>query len=86
VHTVLDLLTLAATSWIIFLMMTRAKSTWQADKDTLWEVYIVRGSCNFNFHAQRHGLLSVMSCAIACRAHDRSMQQHSGTHNNVHLI
>ena len=42
VHTVLDLLTLVATGYIIFLMMTSAKATWQADKDTLWEVYIVR--------------------------------------------
>ena len=42
VHTLLDLLTLATTGWIIFIMMTQAKGTWQADKDTLWEVYIVR--------------------------------------------
>ena len=47
VHTVLDLLTLAATSYIIFLMMTSAKATWQADKDTLWEVYIVRSTRSF---------------------------------------
>jgi ER lumen protein retaining receptor len=44
VHTLLDLLTLTATGWIIFVMLTAAKSTWQADKDTLWEVYIVRAS------------------------------------------
>jgi hypothetical protein len=41
-HTVLDLLTLTATGYIIFLMLTKCKSSWQADKDTLLEVYIVR--------------------------------------------
>jgi hypothetical protein len=41
VHTVLDLLTLVCTSWVIFMMLTKAKSSWQADKDTLLEVYIV---------------------------------------------
>ena len=42
VHTVLDMLTLAATGAVIFLMMTNTQATYQADKDTLWEVFIVR--------------------------------------------
>lgn len=41
-HTVLDGLTLAATAYIIFMMVTKLKATWQADKDTLLELYIVR--------------------------------------------
>lgn len=42
VHTILDMLTLAATAWVIYMMYFKLKSTYQADKDTLLEVYIVR--------------------------------------------
>lgn len=42
VHTVLDLFTLAATGWVITMILTKLKSTWQQDKDVLLEAYIVR--------------------------------------------
>lgn len=44
VHTLLDLLTFAATGWVIFMMLTRARASWQADKDVLHELYVVRRS------------------------------------------
>lgn len=52
-HTLLDGLTLAATAYIIFMMVTKLKTTWQSDKDTLLELYIVR-PC---IHRRRHGCL-----------------------------
>lgn len=41
VHTILDMLTLAATGWVIYMMYFKLKSTYQADKDTLLEAYIL---------------------------------------------
>lgn len=41
IHTLLDLVTLAATSWVIFTMLTSAKHTWQADKDTIPEYFVL---------------------------------------------
>ena len=42
VHTLLDLLTLGATGWVIFMILTKLKSTWQQDKDVMLEAYVVR--------------------------------------------
>jgi hypothetical protein len=53
IHTLLDLLTLAATGWVIFMILTKLKSSWQRDKDALLEVYIVRSS-RFSTHAWAH--------------------------------
>ena len=41
VHTILDMLTLAATGWVMYMMYFKLKTTYQADKDTLLEAYIV---------------------------------------------
>lgn len=42
IHTVLDLVTLAATGWVIYAMLGPVHSSWQSDKDTLHELYVVR--------------------------------------------
>ena len=44
VHTILDMLTLTATAWVIYTMYMKLKSSYQADKDTLLEAYIVCSS------------------------------------------
>lgn len=42
VHTILDMFTLAGTGWVMYMMYFKLKTTYQADKDTLLEAYIVR--------------------------------------------
>lgn len=41
IHTILDLMTLAATCWVITMILTKLKSSWQQDKDVLLEAYIL---------------------------------------------
>ena len=55
IHTVLDLLTLVATIWVIYELRLPLKDTYQADQDTVQTYYVVsfipdavlmgRGSC-----------------------------------------
>jgi ER lumen protein retaining receptor len=43
IHTVLDLLTLAATIWVVYTMrFTPLKNTYQKDQDTIKVYYVVR--------------------------------------------
>ena len=44
VHTLLDLLSLAATAWVIFMMRFRVTDSYQADQDTVKTYYVVRAS------------------------------------------
>lgn len=58
IHTVLDLLTLAATIWVVYTMrFTPLKNTYQKDQDTIKVYYVVRapaslavGLCTFAVH------------------------------------
>ena len=42
VHTILDLLTLVATLWVIYELRFPLKETYQADQDTVQSYYVVR--------------------------------------------
>lgn len=67
VHTILDLLTLAATGWIIFMILTKLKSTWQQDKDVMLEAYVVR-SMLWCFHTHTAPITSFSRFArLLCR-------------------
>lgn len=41
IHTILDLATLAATLWVIFMIRFKLKSSYMEDKDTLPLYYVV---------------------------------------------
>ena len=46
VHTVLDLLTLAATAWVIYTLRVTLKDSYQNEQDTIQTYYVVRsGAC-----------------------------------------
>jgi len=42
VHTVLDLLTLAATAWVIYTLRVTLKDSYQNEQDTIQTYYVVR--------------------------------------------
>lgn len=42
VHTLLDLLSLAATAWVIYMMRINLTDSYQADQDTVQTYYVVR--------------------------------------------
>lgn len=42
VHTLLDLLSLAATAWVIYMMRFSVTDSYQADQDTVKTYYVVR--------------------------------------------
>ena len=41
-HTVLDLLTLAATAWVIYTLRVTLKDSYQNEQDTIQTYYVVR--------------------------------------------
>lgn len=59
VHTILDMLTLTATAWVIYMMYVKLKTSYQADKDTLHEAYIVRLTSRMHYPTI---VLSVSPC------------------------
>ncbi len=44
VHTVLDLLTLVATAWVIYTLRVTLKDSYQNEQDTIQTYYVVRAS------------------------------------------
>ncbi len=43
IHTVLDLLTLIATAWVIYMLRGPLKDSYQAELDNLNHLFVVRG-------------------------------------------
>lgn len=66
IHTVLDLVTLAATGWVIYAMLGPVHSSWQSDKDTLHELYVVRSLFRNVFQA-------VLAVRVLAMGHARMM-------------
>ena len=49
IHTILDLATLAATLWVIFMIRYKLKASYMEDKDTLSLYYVVSVSIWYSF-------------------------------------
>lgn len=49
IHTILDLATLAATLWVIFMIRFKLKASYMVDKDTLPLYYVVSVSIWYSF-------------------------------------
>ena len=66
VHTVLDLLTLVATAWVIYTLRVTLRDSYQNEQDTIQTYYVVRRPCLVHAH-------NIAACARPSDCRRRAM-------------
>lgn len=69
IHTILDLATLAATLWVIFMIRFKLKASYMEDKDTLPLYYVVSVSIWYVLSSKKRLRLILFlftACALCC--------------------
>ena len=70
VHTLLDLLTLVATAWVIYMLRFKLSDSYQHEQDTIQTYYVVRSCCAARYSSCRlcfdRWILRMATCQQLC--------------------